>query len=270
MEFKIEIFTPDRCKRELTNLEGRNFRSLNNIRAKSYCDDMRRKQWALNGETIKYGNDGLMFDGYTRFVACVMAGVPFQSAVAYGVEHLEGVDSGQSRTLNQWLQHLGHKNCSQLASFVVHTHLVQEGLYHTAQGRRGSVQEVLKWHAIQADRFSNIVKMTISLRVGGATPGTAVFCGTMANFQLPSRSELAREFISSLNTGAGLNDTSPIHHLRERLMKDRTNKANRMGTFLRRALIIKCWNKHVAGEPVRALAWNPHREGWPVIVDAED
>lgn len=270
MKFKIETFTPDRCKRELEGLAGINFRKLNSLRAKSYSDDMRRKQWVLNGETIKYGTDGLMFDGYTRFTACVMAGVPFESAVAYGVEKIEGVDAGQSRTLIQWLQHLGFRNCSQLSSLLVNTHLVQEGLYHTAQGRRGSVQEVLKWNALHEDRFADIVKMALSLRLGGATPGTAVFFGTMANFKLTSRSELAREFMSSLHTGVGLSDSNPIHHLRERLIKDRTNKANRMGIYLRRALIIKCWNKHVAGEPVGALGWNSRKEDWPVISDAEE
>lgn len=66
---------------------------------------MKDDDWALNGETIKFNIEGLMFDGRNRLTACVRSGKPFRSLVIYGlsINAMDTVDIGIVRSASDIL-----------------------------------------------------------------------------------------------------------------------------------------------------------------------
>ena len=51
-----------------------------------YADAMRRGQWQLNGDTIKFDTEGFLLDGQHRLLACIAANTPFDTFVTYGID----------------------------------------------------------------------------------------------------------------------------------------------------------------------------------------
>ena len=60
-------------------------RPLSSKKIINYSRDMVKKNWSLTGETIKFGDDGLLKDGQHRLEACVRANTPFDTHVIWGI-----------------------------------------------------------------------------------------------------------------------------------------------------------------------------------------
>lgn len=75
-------------------------RNLKSIVVDSYARDMRNGKWALNGDTIRFDENGTLIDGQHRLAACIKAGVPFETFVVTGLPHsvFDTIDNGATRT----------------------------------------------------------------------------------------------------------------------------------------------------------------------------
>lgn len=79
----------------------------------------------------------------------------------------------------------------------------------------------------------------------------------------------ANEFFSRLMDGVQLNDSSPIYHLRERLIRTKSSHRVRLAEAERVALTIKSWNSYRGMKPMQLLTWRnkgPMREALPTPI----
>lgn len=90
--------TPDLAEHILVNVSDTN-RARRGASVRKYADDMANGRWRLTGDTIKFGKAGLLRDGQHRLAACVRAGVPFSTFVAFGIDDdaFVAMDIGRNR-----------------------------------------------------------------------------------------------------------------------------------------------------------------------------
>lgn len=82
-----------------------NYRALSADKVTMYARDMKNGEWKNNGETIKFYEDGTLFDGQHRLAGVVKAGVPVLMTVVWGIsKDVKICDSGMNRTQLQMLK----------------------------------------------------------------------------------------------------------------------------------------------------------------------
>lgn len=82
-----------------------NYRALSADKVAMYASDMKNGEWKNNGETIKFYEDGTLFDGQHRLAGVVKAGVPVLMTVVWGIgKDVKICDSGMNRTHLQMLK----------------------------------------------------------------------------------------------------------------------------------------------------------------------
>lgn len=77
---------------------------------KEWAVVMRAGGWKLNGETIKFYEDGTLADGQNRLEAVIRAGVPVEMEVRYGIpNNITTFDIGSNRNMHDILTLSGYK-----------------------------------------------------------------------------------------------------------------------------------------------------------------
>lgn len=114
--FEIETITPEKAKEILEKSKGKNFRKKNVNDIKKLAREIKEGRWQLNGETIKFDEDGWLKDGQHRLHACIEANAPFRTAVVYGIDSDLNVDAGKKRSIAEWLAFRGEKETTALAA----------------------------------------------------------------------------------------------------------------------------------------------------------
>jgi hypothetical protein len=73
---------------------------------------MAKREWRLNGETVKFADDGYLHDGQNRMMSCVRSGAPFTTHVIFGVpaDSFDTIDTGKSRDGGDLLTSAGYTN----------------------------------------------------------------------------------------------------------------------------------------------------------------
>jgi len=81
---------------------------------------MRSEQWRLNGETLKFGRDGMLVDGQNRCTACVRSQTPFKTLVVFGIDSalFNTMDIGTPRNAADLFQTAGIANAALASSTV--------------------------------------------------------------------------------------------------------------------------------------------------------
>jgi len=122
VEVYLMTITPSDAKTLLTyNEKNRPIAPKSSAR---YASIMKEKNWRLNGDTIKLGNQRLI-DGQHRLTGCVNAGIPFETLVVAGLdaEVFNTLDEGRKRSgadLMAILSATYPKETSVLARRLVH------------------------------------------------------------------------------------------------------------------------------------------------------
>lgn len=103
----VVTITPEIAKELLKHNTGN--RKINQANVKRIAEDMIAGDYKLNGETIKIYEDGTLADGQHRLMACVLAGVPFETYIIKGIKKdvLPTIDAGKQRSLVESLNMVG-------------------------------------------------------------------------------------------------------------------------------------------------------------------
>lgn len=95
---KVETITPE-IAREYLKHNTNNIRRMSRLDINNYARAIMRGQWQLNGETIVFGENGVLQDGQQRLAAVVVANKPIQCLVVRGIKDDVTVrDVGKRRT----------------------------------------------------------------------------------------------------------------------------------------------------------------------------
>lgn len=115
----IEKITPKLAKAWLNENLGRQ-RNYNHKTVEEYAREMKGGYWMVNGEAIKFDEDGKLCDGQHRLGACIQSDTPFDSLVVRGIDRnaFETMDTGKKRHGGDVLTIMGVRNASSVAAAI--------------------------------------------------------------------------------------------------------------------------------------------------------
>ena len=115
----IHKITPEMAKFTLGETNKKN-RPITSRKVVDYSKDMVKKNWTLNGETIKFGSDGLLKDGQHRLEACVRANTAFATHLVFGIdpETFQHIDIGKLRNGSDTLAMMGVPNAKDASTTI--------------------------------------------------------------------------------------------------------------------------------------------------------
>lgn len=240
-----------------------NFRPLREALVNKYAEAMKKGQWEHNGESITFDAKGQLANGQHRLHACVKSGVPFTSAVHYGIKSSENIDTGSTRGLNQLLAFEGFRESNLLSATINYLHAFADegsvGFVTVGHGRHVLTRhDAVQFAKDNGADLSHSISVTRKCKTLFSKYGLHVALHFL--FAKTAGQALADQFYTSLIDGTGLSSNSAIYVLREKLLRERSKKDLKMQINPYAGLIIKGWNYWVGGQEVQRFTYNYETE----------
>jgi hypothetical protein len=225
--------------------KGKN-RRITNDHVVRLSIQMSRGKWRVTGDTIKFCGEELI-DGQHRLSAVVLSGATIQCFVAYGVQAdvFPVLDTGRGRTSSDVLStEKGATNIFALsasARVLYHIERKQDRLYTPLSNE--DVLEVVRAHPSLNDMVNLLNKCSFARHAGITAPLYWIDkCNT----------NKAQTFIYGLINGVGLDSSSPIYQLRERLIRGCDGlRSTREGKRAFVALVFRGWQHFLSGRTMK-------------------
>ncbi len=225
------------------NLNNRNMRRAV---VDSYCRDIEAGRWRLNGETIKFGPNGVLLDGQHRLSAVVQAGATIPMVVVRNLSDdvMATVDVGAKRSYADALKLAGEDNTPTLAAVVRRAVLWERGM-RTNTG-------AIKPTALEMDDFLHRhpeirTSADLASRLASRERLPASVIGLCHYLFAQIDPDAATWFFLRAADSDGIPATDPIAVLRNRVIRLR-GAGGRINETEGLALTIRAWNAHRAGE----------------------
>lgn len=217
------------------------------------ADAIQNGEWEVNGETIKFDDEGRMIDGAHRCLAVTLAGKGIKTFVTHGLNKVsfDTIDTGRKRTVGDVFAKHGEENCNMLAAAVAWLYrfqlkAVQCGGRITPTHRQSMAilaeNPSLRDSCIWGQRCKRFLPSSV----------TAVLHYLFAK----KDQEDAEFFFEHLATGEELSrsstKTSAIHVLRARLEDNRAS-LTKLPASIVIAITIKAWNAMRSKRVVKTL-----------------
>ncbi len=224
---------------------------------------LKRGEWSLNGETIKFAKDGRLLDGQHRLHACINSGVGFWTWVAHGLEAsaFDTIDTNmRTRRTSDILGFHGKENTANLAACVKLLWKFRSSgqFYEGGGGFNGfSPKECLEILS-RRPAIEGSVSRCVHVRVFSSPSLLAALHYLFAC----ANSDLADEFASVIADGSSDLDR-PFHILREAVINRRLS-VHRMGLRQLAFMAIRSWNSEVSANWIKKVYYKPN-EDFPKI-----
>lgn len=251
-------FTPAECSRIL-ELNGNILkRSISWSRVELYAKQMSDGEWQLNGEPVILNGDELG-NGFHRLSACVLADVPFVSAVVRGVTRagLDVVDTGRPRSPGDTLRLNGIESGVAAAAIVrLYITANNDKIGNTNWVNATLTRPMLVTFALEHREILRDANLHGSrMRAAGfSAAGPGAMWLLMA---LPTKDRLDdyAEFAARVIDGIGLEGGAPALALRNWIV-GRSSRGTNGGVQL--SAIIRAWNVYNAGGSLTTIRpWQP-------------
>jgi hypothetical protein len=117
---KHEVVKVDKKYAEkLLSINTKNFRNLNHAYARLLAEDMNKKKWHVNGESLKVSSDNkFLLDGQNRCQALLYSTAEFFESLMVWTDDDKGIDKGRARTLANYLSNLGISSATTVAAVI--------------------------------------------------------------------------------------------------------------------------------------------------------
>lgn len=238
-------------------------RSLKPSVIERYAGAMRRGEWNVNGDAIRFAQDGALLDGQHRLAAIYRSGTTLVQLVVRGLESdaQETMDVGVRRSLKDMLKLRGESRPGELGSALAWLHryrlrqMIDRSLVPTPQ-------EAFR---LLEDNPGIRESLVVGERVGKSLRFSRGLVIALHYVFTEIDQEDADTFFERLGSGAELQETDPIHVLRRVVTAD-SLAPQRMVTYRLAALTIKAWNAYRDGRPIVLLRWKSggaHPEAFP-------
>jgi hypothetical protein len=243
--FTKEVVTPEMAEFMLMgNTSNRRVRTRHINRLSSALKDGR---WRFNGESIKIASDGTLVDGQHRLIACMNAGVPFETIIVRGVdpEAFVTIDIGTKRLAADAMKEITNPNT--VAAAV---------RWMVAINSKKSITNTL----LDIDQIVECFEENPGLEQSGRKLTNFRLCApALATalhylFSLKDAGEADR-FFTDLKDGEGLSYGDPALTLRNKLIEARVSSSKKRTTTTEEvcAQIIRAWNARRSGRPITSL-----------------
>lgn len=240
-------------------------RRRKDIKIDRYARDMMNGSWRLTGQSVQFSRSGRLLDGQNRLMACIKAGVPFQTFVSVGLDDdaMISIDKGTSRSFADDLTILGYSNANRLAAAVsaIYRYMLTDDVAAlAAQTQRVSMSsdegfEVLKEHpGIEStmgelgrrEKLSKVAPMSVM-------DSFAYIVGRVHHDDMVY-------FFDRIGNPVGLKEGSPILALisacdSDSIKRKRIGVRGGLNSQYKVALLTKAWNAYMEGRPVSKLSY---------------
>lgn len=252
-------------------------RDVSDSKVWDYAFAIDEGRWSLNMEAIKFDDEGRLFDGQHRLLACVRAAKPFRTAVSHGVSDpraMATVDTGKARSHTDVWNISGHKNAAVISTIAMmvfmhqnnrvswsgftgrrisrsSSQLAQQMKRAPTQSSNVSKEELLEFGESiivplsESAKFitSNRARKVVSPQAAGALHYFATKKGHRAEVEA---------FLTEVGEGTGLQKGDPAHTIREHIAS-RTRSGAKLHRVYVFGLLIKAWNRRLDGSKVSVL-----------------
>jgi len=221
-------------------------RTVRKLHVARIARDIREGRWGFNGQTIKVSRHGRLIDGQHRCLAVLEAGTSVRTYVVLGVEDdvFTTYDSGRRRSFSKLIKSKGAANDLLHAGAVsalfamrnpkAHaSHGELMGIYEAETGLDEAVTFVMRWSDQSA-----------MLKLEGSA------CAALLHMFRKRDRGMADAFFVGLMEGADLPRGSPVHVLRERLLRHARARVGEPARTYKMRLVIHAWNLARRGAPV--------------------
>lgn len=233
----IETITPEIAQAWLSqNMKNRTMRMH---RVKQYAEEMRRGQWQLAGDPIRFDHNGILLDGQHRLRAVVEYGNPMPFVI------IRGLDSDSFKVMDKGMNRgpgdaLGHN-----IPAATHKAAAIRLIYAYLAG--GDPRKTDDRNCVTRTDIANFYDHSASLIDEVTLSGSSVYRAVGGNrsawiafLYIIHGSPNHRQFVDAMTTGSGLAVGSPILSLRNWLAQKGNQRVTNSGDHL--ALYIKSWN----------------------------
>ncbi|SFT75717.1 hypothetical protein SAMN04487904_107187 [Actinopolyspora lacussalsi subsp. righensis] len=264
---QLMTVTPEMAGKWLaTNDNNRNIRER---LVEKIAGAIRRDEWQVNGDTIRFDENDRLRDGQHRLLAIQHSGHSVRTFVAWGIsgEAQVTMDTGAKRTLADVLRLRSESQVTELAAALRLYWRYEQGTlrYFKVEPTYEELLTLLE----DCPGLRKSVQQSQPIKKFRMSPAVAA----VAHFVFSTLDEdEADSFFAQLADGNELAQDSPVHRLREWLISTPSSKRNYSQAHIL-ALYIKSWNAHIKGEGLRALRWraggsNP--EAFPTPLNPND
>lgn len=237
----------------------KNNRKLSMSVVTSYANDMRDGRWdSENGTSIKFNTDGELEDGQHRLMACIQAGVPFETIVMYGVRKgaINTIDNGRSRSAGAVFTINDIPNANNAASIVrsyiglKSRRVIVAGTEQGVQYGKISNSIVLEVYRRHQDFFK--ASVTLSQRCYDSCRAfTISTLGSIYAYLVLDggyTDEYVTDFIEQL-TDCKPYEWNVLRECRKKFVEDKMSNVHMTGS-VKQSLLIKAWNYYVRKKDV--------------------
>lgn len=265
MTFEVIDVTPDLAK-EWIGIANYQNRKLRNGRVESYADMMRRGQWVMTGDPIRFDVNGRLIDGQHRLHALALADVTLPMLVISDApeDAFHVIDSGLMRSYADSLQGVSSGANKAAAIRLIYAYELEADVR-----LRNSLMLVNRVDVVD---FYNAHTSEIEFawtegdrvyRRHTAGNGTAWVAFVYLTNQI--NPDLSWQFIESIAIGASLGATDPRLALRNWLSNARRlpNAGHHLGVY------IKAWNDWLNGARRTLIGGFKPGEAFPRLVEVD-
>lgn len=239
---------------------------------------MKSGQWMMNGEPIIMDEEGGILDGQHRLLSIIQSGETIEMMVVRGISKsaFATIDRGKTRSNGNIFAIAGIKNYNQVAACVLgvwnyrralKVEIKRDGHPSTFGGSlntylRPSSQDLLELCEKNKDQYSLAVHLAerarkmINVSSGSTIAALSLIDGAKGE-------EWVKSFWDQFATGLDLSPISPIYHLRERLIENKSRKSKFSANHAT-LLCAKAWNLYAEEKECKLLRISDERV-FPVI-----
>jgi hypothetical protein len=220
-------------------------RNLRRAVVDAYARDMEAGRWHLNGETVKFTEDGHLCDGQHRLSAIIQSGATVPVVVVRGLspDVMVTVDAGAKRSYSDALKLAGEENTSTLAAVARRAVMWERGMRTNTGAIRPTPLEMDDF----IERHPEIrTSADLASRLASRERLPASVIGLCHYLFAQLDPDAATWFLLRVADGDGLAATDPIAVLRARITRLRVS-GGRINETEGLALTIRAWNAHRSG-----------------------
>lgn len=262
---ELVTITPDMAREFLShNTDNRHIRKA---AIRTYAEDMENGRWFLTTDAIGFDKNGVLINGQHRLLACIEAGVSFQSFVDYGLDAsaFSAIDNGVSRSASDGMRDVANASTAAACVKAAYAFRINRASQSDKMNKSMSLSNVRvnEIYNTDADGYDTAVSIARSIYdkkdyMKAITPGQlSGMVYFLINDKGHDQVKVESFFRQILSFKTADNETLEL--LRIRLLNDSASPI-KMTTTLKRNLITKAWNSFVQGRMLRVLKWNPDKE----------
>lgn len=215
--------------------------------AGSYATDMEADEWDLNGETVKFADDGTLIDGQHRLQAIKDSGKTLTLIVVRGLKMSAQatIDRNTVRRFSDTLR-ITYKepNHLALAALVRAVLLWKKGYKKPSSGYIPSSKQLEHTYLEHPELGFIVSRATNIAKKSGLTPSVVGLCMWIFEQSNPTEADV---FFDRLADGQNMGRGNPIYELRRQAGDWKGDKSKRISRW-QMAVLIKVWNWYLEGK----------------------